>query len=511
MATLLLIIIFMITFIIYKNFDTKRKNKYPPGPINLPFIGGLYKLKPGKQHLSLNELYLKYGKVFSMKFGSYDTVILNEPSVIIEAFHLNSTSFMDRIILPSFEVVGKNKNIGFTQTEYWKKIRGILNVSLTKSKTRLLENLFNQEYFRFDQFIKKQLKLKNDTMYIRPYLKRLSFNIIYSYLFNETIPYEDELIPNDILDFIHASEELLVVLSRMPSDYIKILRPFESHKKLNEICDRMSTFIKPRVDKKVELLDEENPKCFIDYLILQIRSDPSEMIKIDAIQYIVLDLLVGGTDSTSSALEWMILFLSNHESIQEKLFNEICKNTSTTNPIIDENESLFPKLIDKNNYPFFNACVKETLRRSPPVPLGLPHLCSEDTEIGGYLIPKGTQIISNIYSASNCDKVFTDPYEFNPLRFMENLNNQKQSEQNQQQQQPQQQQPQQQPQVTFSIGPRVCPGKNLSEDELFSFGTKLFKTFKFSRPNKNQLYDEVAVLGITLEPKPFITKVSLRS
>ncbi|KAM9959561.1 hypothetical protein ACTFIR_000642 [Dictyostelium discoideum] len=501
MATLLLVIIFMITFIIYKNFDSKRKNKYPPGPINLPFIGGLYKLKPGKQHLSLNELYQKYGKVFSMKFGSYDTVILNEPDVIVEAFHLNSTSFMDRILLPSFEVVGKNQNIGFTQTEYWKKIRGILNISLTKSKTRLLEGLFNQEYFRFDQFIKKQLKSKSDTMFIRPYLKRLSFNIIYSYLFSETIPYEDELIPSDILDFIHASEELLVVLSRMPSDYIKVLRPFESHKKLKEICDRMSKFIKPRVDKKVELLDQDNPKCFIDYLILQIRSDPSQTIKIDAIQYIVLDLLVGGTDSTSSALEWMILFLSNHELIQEKLYNEICKNTNITNTTAtttdNDNESYFPKLIEKNNYPLFNACVKETLRRSPPVPLGLPHLCSEDTEIGGYLIPKGTQIISNIYSASNCDKVFTDPLEFNPLRFIENSNSiEKQS----------------QPQtVTFSTGPRVCPGKNLSEDELFSFGTKLFKTFKFSRPNKNQLYDEVAILGITLEPKPFITKVSLRS
>ncbi|KAN0009711.1 hypothetical protein ACTFIU_007010 [Dictyostelium citrinum] len=501
MATLLLIIIFMITFIIYKKVDNKRKNNYPPGPINLPFIGGLYKLKPGKQHLSLNELYQKYGKVFSMKFGSYDTVILNEPDVIVEAFHLNSTSFMDRIILPSFEVVGKHQNIGFTKTEYWKKIRGVLNVSLTKSKTRLLENLFNQEYLRFDQFIKKQLKSKNDSMFIRPYLKRLSFNIIYSYLFNETIPYEDELIPSDILDFIHASEELLVVLSRMPSDYIKILRPFESHKKLKEICDRMSKFIKPRVDKKVELLDEENPKCFIDYLILQIRSDPSQIIKIDAIQYIVLDLLVGGTDSTSSAIEWMILFLSNHEAIQEKLYNEICKNTNATATTTDQNDSFFPKLIEKNNYPFFNACVKETLRRSPPVPLGLPHLCSEDTEIGGYIIPKGTQIISNLYTASNCDKVFTDPYEFNPFRFIENSNTDATANPKQTQLQ----------QVTFSIGPRICPGKNLSEDELFSFGTKLFKTFKFSRPNKSQLYDEVAVLGITLEPKPFVSKVSLRS
>ncbi|KAK5584645.1 hypothetical protein RB653_006260 [Dictyostelium firmibasis] len=485
MATLLLIIIFMITFIFYKNFDKKRKNNYPPGPINLPFIGGLYKLKLGKQHLSLDELYQKYGKVFSIKFGSYDTVILNEPDVIIEAFHLNSTSFMDRMILPSFKIVGKNQNIGFTQTEYWKKIRGILNVSLTKSKTRLLENLFNQEYLRFDQFIKKQLKSKNDSMFIRPYLKRLSFNIIFSYLFNETIPYEDELIPKDILDFIHASEELLVVLSQMPSDYIKVLRPFESHKKLNEICDRMSKFIKPKVDKRVENLDEETPKCFIDYLILQIRSEPSQVIKIEAIQYICIDLLVGGTDSTSSALEWMILFLSNHDSLQEKLYSEICKNTIGA-------DDIFPKLIEKNNYPFFNACVKETLRKSPPVPLGLPHKCSEDAEIGGYIIPKGTQIISNLYSASNCEKVFTDPHEFNPLRFIDisNINNNNI--------------------LSFSIGPRICPGKNLSEDELFSFGTKLFKTFKFSRPNKNQLYDEVAVLGITLEPKPFITKVSLR-
>ncbi|EGC32158.1 hypothetical protein DICPUDRAFT_38792, partial [Dictyostelium purpureum] len=122
-------------------------------------------------------------------------------------------------------------------------------------------------------------------------------------------------------------------------------------------------------------------------------------------------------------------------------------------------------------------------------PFAIPHICSEDTIVNfnghDYFFPKNTQIIPNLNGANRNEIEFDDPNTFNPERHPSSTASH----------------------VSYSSGPRSCPGENMADDVLFIVSTRLYKYFKFDRTT-NQLYDEYGVLTKSLTPKDYLSKVS---
>lgn len=58
-----------------------------------------------------------------------------------------------------------------------------------------------------------------------------------------------------------------------------------------------------------------------------------------------------------------------------------------------------PTMEDRGNLPYIEAIVNEVLRWHPVAPMGLPHTSTEDDICEGYLIPKGSMILANIWWA----------------------------------------------------------------------------------------------------------------
>lgn len=56
-----------------------------------------------------------------------------------------------------------------------------------------------------------------------------------------------------------------------------------------------------------------------------------------------------------------------------------------------------PTSMDRPNLPYIEAVVKEVLRWHPVAPMGLPHTSTTEDVFEGYLIPKGSMVIANIW------------------------------------------------------------------------------------------------------------------
>jgi cytochrome P450 len=61
-----------------------------------------------------------------------------------------------------------------------------------------------------------------------------------------------------------------------------------------------------------------------------------------------------------------------------------------------------PAFSDRDQLPYVNAVINETLRYSPNGPIGLPHTCRTDDIYNGYFIPKGSHVFANIWCVFCC-------------------------------------------------------------------------------------------------------------
>jgi len=113
--------------------------------------------------------------------------------------------------------------------------------------------------------------------------------------------------------------------------------------------------------------------------------------------------------------------------------------------------------------PYINAVVKESLRWHLVLPLGVPHMATNDDEYDGYYIPKGTVVIGNGWSILHNPKVFDNPMKFQPERYLKDgqLN-------------PDVRDPES---AAFGYGRRMCPGRHLSDNSLYSIVSCLLAVY----------------------------------
>lgn len=71
---------------------------------------------------------------------------------------------------------------------------------------------------------------------------------------------------------------------------------------------------------------------------------------------------------------------------------------------------------DATQLKYMDHCIKETLRLFPPVP-NMARQLSEDTQIGDYKIPAGTNVTMQLVALHRSEEFFPDPLNFNPDRF----------------------------------------------------------------------------------------------
>ncbi|KAF9063055.1 cytochrome P450 [Rhodocollybia butyracea] len=118
----------------------------------------------------------------------------------------------------------------------------------------------------------------------------------------------------------------------------------------------------------------------------------------------------GGLDTVAMTLQAFILAMLMNPDVQTKAQ---CELDRVLAPGDLPNFSLEPDL------PYISAIVREVFRYQPATPLGFPHLVTDDDVYSGYLIPKGSIIIPNVWSILHNEDDYPDPYRFNPSRYLD--------------------------------------------------------------------------------------------
>ena len=193
---------------------------------------------------------------------------------------------------------------------------------------------------------------------------------------------------------------------------------------------------------------------------------------------VLRDFVTGGSEMTTTSLQWTLLLLANHPQVQDKLY------AALTETVGSEREY---KLDDK--IPYLDAVVWEVQRYASIIPTAVPHAVSTsgDGTLAGYTIPKGSLVIPNLYGVHHSVATWGDPHNFRPERFLDASGAFVKHAHV----------------MPFSLGKRSCLGELLARQELYIFTALLAHSFHFLPPEGAESIDTTPDYGFSRIPKAF--------
>ncbi|KAG5559088.1 hypothetical protein RHGRI_008866 [Rhododendron griersonianum] len=371
------------------NHKVKKKN-LPPGPTTIPFIGNFIFLRRNFSEFesAIRSFRAKHGPIITLRVGSRPAIFIGTPALAHQSLVQNGAVFSDRAkALATGKVISSNQHnissAGYGPT--WRLLRRnltseILHPSRVKSYSAarhwVLEILFER--------------------------------LVGSRSAAEGVRLVDH--------FQYAMFCLLVLMCFGDKLGEKQIRDVERVQR--QISRR--EVVKRRQQGKTES-DKESVVAYVDTLLdLEL---PDEKRKLNEKEMVSLcsEFLDAGTDTTSTALQWIMANLVKYPHVQTKVYEEIHGIVGPSPQLGEKNENMVMiKEEDLQRMPYLKSVVLEGLRRHPPGHFVLAHTVTDDVELDGYLVPKGAMVNFMVADIGLDPTVWDEPMEFKPERFFTN-------------------------------------------------------------------------------------------
>ncbi|XP_056379789.1 cytochrome P450 2D15-like [Hyla sarda] len=491
-SNVFLLLISFIACLFFLDFIKSRKNgsQFPPGPKGIPFLGNILQVDFKNPTKTFFQLKKEFGDIYSLQYFWTKTVVLNGFEVMKEALINRSEDIADRPRFPIYEKVGcAGETKGIVLARYgssWKEQRRFTLSTLRNfgmGKRSLEERVAEEARCLCSAF--KAQKDQFDPHFL---INNAVANVICSISFGDRFDYDDAKFQRLLRLFeeaLKAEFGLLAqiiheipVLAKIPWLIDRVMQPeYEIFKLLKE-----------KVSEHQKTWNPDDIRDFIDAYLVEIekvKDDSSSSINETNLLMTTYDLFGAGTESTTTTLRWALLYMILYPDVQSKVQEEI-------DEVIGRERT--PTMGDVLQMPYTNAVIHEVQRCGDVVPLAMPHMTYKDMEIQGYIIPKGTTIITNLSSVLKDQQVWEKPFQFYPKHFLDENGKFVKREAF----------------MPFSAGRRACLGEQLARMELFLFFTTLLQQLTFEIPNDQPRPREDPLYALTLSPHPYNIRVVAR-
>ncbi|XP_046506066.1 cytochrome P450 1A1 [Equus quagga] len=462
--------------------------KSPPGPWGWPLLGHVLTL--GKNpHLALSRLSQRYGDVMQIRIGSTPVLVLSGLDTVRQALVRQGDDFKGRPDLHSFTLISDGQSMTFSPDSgpVWAARRRLAQNALksfsiasdpASSSSCYLEEHVSKEA---EYLIRKFQELMAGVGHFDPYkyVVMSVANVICAMCFGRRYDHDDE----ELLNLINLNNEFgEVAASGNPADFIPILRylPNSALDTFKDLNKKFYIFMQKMIKEHYKTFEKGHIRDITDSLIEHCqdkRLDENANIQLsdEKIINVVLDLFGAGFDTVTTAISWSLLYLVTRPSMQKKIQEEL-------DTVIGRARQ--PRLSDRPQLPYMEAFILETFRHSSFVPFTIPHCTTRDTSLSGFYIPKGHCVFVNQWQINHDQKLWGDPSEFRPERFL-NPNgtiNKALSEKV----------------VLFGLGKRKCIGETIGRLEVFLFLAILLQQVEFSVPPGVKV-DMTPIYGLSMK------------
>ncbi|CAM0956512.1 unnamed protein product [Alopecurus aequalis] len=410
---------------------TKNCSRIPPGPLAVPVLGTLMWLRHSSTDVEslLRRLFARYGPVVSLRVGSRLSIYVADRHLAHAALVERGAALADRPAVTR-AVLGESDNT-ISRASYgpvWRLLRrNLVSETLHPSRVRLfapartwVRRVLADQLLRDSGGSDKEAPPRG-IMVVEAF-RYAMFCLLVLMCFGERL---DEAAVRAIGA---AQRDWLMYVARKTSVFAfwpaitkhlfrgrlqtglalrrrqkELFLPLiDARRKRREQISRGVGAAAPKGDTTLE-------HSYVDTLLdIKLPDEGGSVLTDDDMANLCSEFLSAGTDTTSTALQWIMAELVKNPRIQDKLYNEIKAKTGQEEVTEEE----------MNDMPYLKAVVLEGLRKHPPAHFVLAHKAAEDIEISGYLFPKGATVNFMVAEMGRDDREWQKPTEFLPERFL---------------------------------------------------------------------------------------------
>ncbi|KAK7042226.1 putative cytochrome P450 [Favolaschia claudopus] len=494
MAILLPLTLGLVYIFLWLRKVGSREPGLPPGPPTLPLLGNLHIFPKEFAHYKFTEWARTYGGIYSLKVGPGTAIVLTDAAAVKELMDKRSGSTADRPPMHIVDVVTGGFHMVSRYSESWRTLRRTAHTILTPQAAMKHVPIQAAEASQ----LLHDILCRPEGFYT--HIRRFSSSVILSVLYGKRAPRYETRETTAFFEVQHDWEELMEPGSTPPIDLIPILKYIpERWAKWKQDCTKVR-----KMQRRLYfgLLDEmkervgrgEENGCFMEEILMR---EVELGVNREMAGYLGGVLIEGGSDTTSSYLQSLIMALVAYPDAQRKAQEEMDRVVGSHR---------MPTLDDLEEMPYIRAMIMETHRFRPVAPMLIPHCALNDEEYNGFIIPHGCTIFVNIWGIFHDPELYDDPENFIPERYLLSENGTK----------PGISGSDLRPNLPFGAGRRICPGMHLAQNTININAMNFVWAFNFTADTDAQgnpilLNTFDYQKGLLTGPRPFKCKITPRS
>ena len=491
-----------VCILLFKRLRKLEDNVYGkplPGPKPLPILGNVLSVGLHNLHITLYDLVEQYGAIFQLSLLGQNTVIISDVNLIRKAlgsdtehtygdvFNDKPDSFWGKYFAFDYSDIGFGKTN--PRTMMLRKIwhRGLKHYgdgvehfeqNAELELKRLLEDLRDMKGgdFIMNDIVRRSFANTTATLLTGEQPDDYDFEIIWQF-----VDFSNGLMEPGMATFYEMFPFVRLLPGKFGNLYQKAIKARDC------FLERYYFRIKDSVTDTERTEDRGFVQTIIRLQQENNKRNTSVFIGEDNMKGIVVDMVFGGTVTTTLAIGHSLALVIVHQHVAKKIQEEVDN--------VVGNQRM-PRLSDRARMPYTMAAVFEVLRYTAAIaPAGFPHRALEDKNFEGYYIPKGSIILTYAWYVLHDPKLWNDPWVFNPERFLDAEGNLLPPEHETRRNF-----------IAFSTGHRDCPGKILAKSRMFLYLATILQTFDLIPGTSGELPDTNPhnyIPGIDLEIKSY--------
>ncbi|KAL0647946.1 hypothetical protein Bca4012_046237 [Brassica carinata] len=422
-----------------KQNETTYHHSSLSGSMGWPFIGETISFfKPHRSDsigTFLQQHVSRYGKVFKSNICGGKAIVSCEQELNMFILHNEGKLFTSDYPKAMHDILGEYSLLLVTG-EVHRKLRNVIIsfINLTKSKPEFLlcaENLSISMLASWKNC--REIEFHNE-------VKMFTLSVMVNQLLS--IKPEDPARRYVLQDFLSYMKGFISLPVPLPGT--AYTNAIKARKRLSA---RVMEMIKSRENKEEEMNKALREEDFLDVLM------SSEDLNYEEKVSIVLDILLGGFETSATLLSLVVYFLAKSPSLLQKLK--------------EEHEAIRAKkgdgeLLNWKDYQKmeFTQCVMSEALRCGNIVKTVHRKATHDIKFKEYVIPKGWKVFP-IFTAVHLDpSLHENPFEFNPMRWTDKAKMNRKT-------------------TAFGGGVRVCPGGELGKLQIAFFLHHLVLSYRW--------------------------------